>query len=264
MKREQGLRISIITATLGEQPGYLRLAGESLVAQTEKSIEWIIVSKIPIEISKNITDNIPVKIIVNEHYNLSQARNAGIAVAQGEFISFMDDDEMKKPKFCERLIPYARNIDGVFCFMDLIDDNGYLGDHRVPTSDYSFAISIGGLWFTNEMFLRTESLRKIGCFDSELYTSEDFDLALRLMKEYKIKICPEMLCVYRKHPDSMSVAPDIAGKTQINLRKIFKKHGLISENCFICNEKIGIDGGIVTYRKGRWGNACDKCHREFA
>lgn len=88
---------------------YLSACLDSIIGQTYKELEIILVND-------GSTDNCPqvceeytakdkrIKVIHKENGGLSDARNAGFEIATGEFISFVDSDDLISPDFCEKLI----------------------------------------------------------------------------------------------------------------------------------------------------------------
>jgi glycosyltransferase involved in cell wall biosynthesis len=101
--------------------GFLSQCIESLLAQTERSCEFIFVNDGSRDESHEIIarylqkDN-RIKVIDQENQGVSVARNNGIAIAQGEFLSFVDADDTIAPDMLETLSKHAatNNADIVF------------------------------------------------------------------------------------------------------------------------------------------------------
>ena len=95
---------------------------DSILAQTYKEFEVILVND-------GSPDNAPaiceayaqkddrVIVIHKENGGVSSARNAGLEIARGEYIGFVDSDDWLEPEFLERLIQKAEKTkaDGAFC-----------------------------------------------------------------------------------------------------------------------------------------------------
>ena len=100
-------RFSIIIPVYNVQD-YLSKCLDSVLGQTMLDIEIVCVddgskdesSKILTQYSK-VDERI--KLIRKENGGLSSARNAGLKVAQGEYICFLDSDDYVEPNFCERI-----------------------------------------------------------------------------------------------------------------------------------------------------------------
>jgi glycosyltransferase involved in cell wall biosynthesis len=78
---------------------YLRAALESVFAQTYRSFEVIVVDDGSIDDSGKIAQSFPeVHYIRQENQGVAAARNNGIAVARGEFLAFLDQDDLWTPE----------------------------------------------------------------------------------------------------------------------------------------------------------------------
>ena len=109
MNRTHHPKISIIVPVYNVS-AYIERCVSSLLCQTFTSLEIIFiddgstddsVSKIR-SLIKNKPKNKPlVRIIRQKNQGLSSARNAGIKIAQGDYLSFVDSDDAISPNFCE-------------------------------------------------------------------------------------------------------------------------------------------------------------------
>ena len=82
---------------------------ESIVHQTYKNIELIIIDDGSIDGSEILCDEIAKKdshihVIHKPNGGVSSARNRGLEVAQGEYVMFVDADDYLKPDLCEKLL----------------------------------------------------------------------------------------------------------------------------------------------------------------
>jgi glycosyltransferase involved in cell wall biosynthesis len=78
---------------------YLRAALESVFAQTYRSFEVIVVDDGSIDDSGKIAQSFPeVHYIRQENQGVAAARNTAIAVARGEFLAFLDQDDLWTPE----------------------------------------------------------------------------------------------------------------------------------------------------------------------
>ena len=85
---------------------------DSLIGQTYPDIEIILVDDGSPDNCPKICDDYQklderVRVIHKENGGLSDARNAGLKIAQGEYIIFVDSDDYIRKDACERLIGYA-------------------------------------------------------------------------------------------------------------------------------------------------------------
>nr|WP_302419305.1 glycosyltransferase [uncultured Romboutsia sp.] len=87
---------------------YLRKCIDSLIVQTLKDIEIILVNDGSTDESIDICEEYKlkdnrIKVIHKENGGLSDARNKGIDIAKGKYISFVDSDDWINPQMLEKL-----------------------------------------------------------------------------------------------------------------------------------------------------------------
>ena len=109
MKSSRTPKISIIVPVYNVS-AYIERCVSSLLCQTFTSLEIIFIDDGSVDDSvskirsliKNKPKNKPlVRIIRQKNQGLSSARNAGIKIAQGDYLSFVDSDDAISPNFCE-------------------------------------------------------------------------------------------------------------------------------------------------------------------
>lgn len=110
---------------------YLGKCIESILAQTYKNIEVILVDdgspdKCPAICDGYVEKDDRIIVIHKQNGGLSDARNAGIAVAKGAFICFIDSDDYVSEDFCELLLDAAikEDADMAICNYLVVDENG--------------------------------------------------------------------------------------------------------------------------------------------
>lgn len=100
-------KISVIMLTYNRE-NLVSRAIESILSQTEKDFEFIIIDNGSCDRSGIIADEYAAKdsrvqVIHREKGNIGSGRNAGLCVARGEYIAFIDDDDWAEPDFLEFL-----------------------------------------------------------------------------------------------------------------------------------------------------------------
>ena len=93
---------------------YLRKCIDSIVAQTLKDIEIILVDDGSTDGSGTICDEYAsqdkrVRVVHKINGGLSSARNTGIEAASAPFLMFIDSDDWVEPNFCEKPYLAAKN-----------------------------------------------------------------------------------------------------------------------------------------------------------
>lgn len=113
--------------------GYVYRCVDSMINQTYRNIEIILVDDGSIDKSGIICDEFAnrdkrIKVIHKKNGGLSDARNAGIAAANGEYIGFVDGDDYIHQKMYEILLDACirNNAQMAMCGRKTVDENGNL------------------------------------------------------------------------------------------------------------------------------------------
>jgi len=109
------VKVSIITAVYNMDK-YLKRCLDSIVNQTLKDIEIIMIDDGSTDNSINILKEYAKKdariIIEQENAKQGAARNKGIEIVKGEFITFVDADDWIEPDYCELLYNAIQKYNG--------------------------------------------------------------------------------------------------------------------------------------------------------
>ncbi|HEY0413772.1 MAG TPA: glycosyltransferase family 2 protein [Allosphingosinicella sp.] len=188
----------------------------SAAAQTYRHIEIVIVDDGSTDRTREIAavfcEKDPrARLVPVSHGGVGAARNRGIAAARGEFVAFLDADDLWSPEKIRKQVAKALppgNVGFVYTFYRRIGDRGQpLG---APTQ---FAIEGRAFWrhlywnfvgSGSSMLARRSLVLDMGGFDEGLESCEDYLLQLRLARRYPIACVPEYLVFYRDRPSSVS------------------------------------------------------------
>lgn len=112
-------KVSIVVPVYNTEK-YLRRCMNSIINQTLKDIEIIIVDDGSKEVCAALCDEISktdsrIKVIHKENGGLGFARNSGIEAATGEYIGFVDSDDYIDPTMCETLYNAAKKYNADLC-----------------------------------------------------------------------------------------------------------------------------------------------------
>ena len=205
---------------------------ESILAQTYEPVEIILINDgstdESLSILKKYESQFPENIRVIDQKNQGQiaARNNGIKIARGEYVAFLDSDDLWLEEKLERQIPlFEEGVALVYSGTNIIDENGRT--IRIEPADQSISGYIyPQLLVKNRMtggtvVVTAEVLKQVGVFSSEFKAAENWDLWLRICKLYSARVVSEPLIKYRVHSQNMS------GDGQLMLDaklQIIKKH----------------------------------------
>jgi glycosyltransferase involved in cell wall biosynthesis len=154
------------------------------------------------------------KLITQKNGGQANAKNRGIRESCGEFIAFLDADDLWAPEKLEKQIGLftQKGVGVVFSDVDWIDENGeiigrggigtYLQQRRGKVVD--FLIYDNFVPFSS-VLVRKECFDAMGVFDETLAMGIDWDLWLRFSTRYTFDYCDEKLLLYRVgHSGQMS------------------------------------------------------------
>lgn len=120
------VKVSVIVPAYNAEK-YIKRCLESLINQTLKDIEIIVINDGSNDKTGKILENYKHEIIIinQENAGVATARNRGLEKAKGEYIAFVDSDDWVERDFLEKLHTKAisNNYDCVMCNFWYIDDN---------------------------------------------------------------------------------------------------------------------------------------------
>ncbi|MEW6608546.1 MAG: glycosyltransferase [bacterium] len=244
--------ISIIIPTYNAE-NFLPQAINSVVEQTYQDIEIIVVDDGSTDNTKRIIEPFMDKIyyIYKDNGGPASARNVGIKSSKGEYIAFLDADDIWLPQKLElqiNLFQQCQEIDWIHTNLVLIDESGNVIGIRKLTEILSgsiFKILFMENWvLTSSVMMKRECLKIIGNFDETLSVNQDYDLWLRLSHYYKCGYLEQPLVKYRIHhaqntkkierlffyekaviEKTIQNFPEIAGKSKLRYGKLYFKWG---------------------------------------
>ena len=180
------------------------------------------------------------RYVHQENRGLSTARNAGIALAKGEFIALLDADDRWMPEKIARQVAVFKEQDQVgvvSCWgLQVSSDGKELGpSKRYPCAGEKGLRRLlqgncvsGG----SNAVVKKECFEKLGGFDESLTSSEDWDMWLRIVPFYPIQVVEAQLVLVRQGEINMS-APRNCDRMLQNeitvLEKFFRSHPSLPE-----------------------------------
>lgn len=205
-------KVSVIIPAYNSM-SYLPETLDSVLGQTFTDFDVLIVndgsSDNIVEWASGIKDP-RVRLISQENKGLPGARNTGIAESRGEYIAFLDADDLWESTKLEKQVKCLdthAEIGLVHTWMLLVDEHGN-STGRVLTSDAE-----GDAWeqviqknliACPSVIVRRCCFEAVGVFDERCKAIEDWDMWIRIAVQYPFAVIKEPLSYYRQLSTSMS------------------------------------------------------------
>lgn len=211
-KGVQKPKVSCIITTFN-RASYLNQAIESIMAQNFKSFELIVVDDGSTDHTGSMLEGHKKAIhyIFQPNRGASAARNRGLEMAKGEYIAYLDSDDLWDPhKLSLQTRFLDRNPDYPLCYTEEIwYRNGIRVNPRDRHRKYSGHIFQKCLPLCiispSSAMIRRKTLVDLGGFDEDLPAAEDYDLWLRVTCRYPVYLLPLPLITKRGgHSDQLS------------------------------------------------------------
>lgn len=236
-------KVSVILPTYN-RAHTLEKSIRSVLEQTYKNLELIIVDDCSIDNTKELVSRIPdprLKYLRNEiNFGPSKSRNFGIKFSTGELIAFQDsDDEWYLHKLEKQVNLLANSEDdfaAVYCGMEFFDlKSGDKIGEELREMDFKAAYTKGSFFYTPAnvtVVIKKAVLNDVGYFDENLFADEDTELAIRVTKKYSYVFCNEILVkVNRNHNQLTSNAKNYTLAKEL----IYEKHKSYLSNKILFN-----------------------------
>lgn len=212
-------KVTVIIPTYKRSVDFLSRAVKSVLNQTYSNIEIIVIDDSPsdyedrdqIKKYMHCINNDSVKYFQNEiNMGGSLARNRGIDLASGEYISFLDDDDEYMPEKIEKQIKYMiyTGVDLSFSDMIMYSPSGNVVDYReykdIPSFDNQTLLHyhlMKHMTGTPTFMFKTKKLREIGGFEDAKMGQEFYLMLKSIEKGLTIGYIPECDVKVYKHAD---------------------------------------------------------------
>lgn len=276
-------KVSVIIPTYN-CAAYLSEAVESVFKQTYTDFEVIIVN----DGSTDNTDSIvtqciqryskKIKYIVKKNQGPGAARNRGIEEANGEYIAFLDADDIWLPRKLEYQVPLLEtnpDIALVFTDTEIFNEIGTLRASSVRSSQLqsqgTFRWKILQRQFndgfimkenlfqellrsnhitTSTVLVRKKCFESSGYFPTDINVGEDYDLWIRISEKFLVIFLNTVTARYRKREESTS------GNSHLRDTKYDECNAIVHEKavkrlpCLYCDFKKNI---YQAYASASWG-----------
>jgi glycosyltransferase involved in cell wall biosynthesis len=230
---------------------YLPQTIDSVLSQTFADFELLIIndgsSDHLIEWFSQARDS-RIKLISQENQGVANARNTGILSAKGEYIAFLDaDDIWEKTKLEKQVSCLDENpaVGLVYAWTQLINAKGKLLKFSVMHQEEGYIwekIVIQDVVGSGSCaMVRASCFQQVGLFDQSVAIAADFDMWIRIAAVYEFAVLKEHLVFYRQHLTNASK----------DSQQVIKAHSQIIEKSF---KNIPLE--LLYLRNRAYANLC--------
>jgi glycosyltransferase involved in cell wall biosynthesis len=232
--------ISIILPTYNRHD-MIKNAIQSVIAQTVSDWELLVVDDGSTDATKEVVtafaeSDSRINYMYKENGGVSSARNSGIASAEGEYIAFIDSDDMWTPEKLEKQLAVFKadpSIGLVYTGIRFVDTR--TGKERIKKAVEGGAIALQEIAYNpiggpSRVMIKKECLSACGNFDETFLALEDWDLWIRITEKYPVGFVSEPCVTYNEHSDSLTYA---AEKIVDGYEKLWQKHQILDRERWV-------------------------------
>lgn len=235
---------------------YMREAIDSAIAQTYKNVEIVVVN----DGSTDDTDNIAksygdkIRYYKKENGGVATALNLAIKKSKGEYISWLSHDDIYYVDKIEKQINKLASLGNnerkesiVWSNYSLINEKSEITStqsfevtHQVDKLNYSPYPLLKGIIHGCTLLIPKKCFDKVGLFDANLKTTQDYDLWIKMFPQYSLIFMQDLLVKSRWHDEQGSKT---IGETAGEASELWIKMIESLSN----DEKIFIDGSVIEF-----------------
>jgi glycosyltransferase involved in cell wall biosynthesis len=191
---------------------FIRSTLESVLAQDYQNLEVIVINDGSKDDTAKIVQSFgpPVQVVSTDNGGVARARNRGIQLAEGDFIAFLDADDLWEPDKISSQVE-AIDEDHRLIYTDThafgVDNLPYTGisaGQELPSGDIRIQLIERNFIATSSVLMDRDICKKISGFNHNIPVGEDWDYWLRAISCTGAKYVNKPLVRYRVQLDSLS------------------------------------------------------------
>lgn len=201
--------VSVLTPIYNTDPTILKITIESILNQSFKNFEFIILNDSPEngeieEIVRSYNDP-RIRYLKNKkNLGISESRNVLLHASRGKYIAILDHDDISKVNRLEKQFQYLENnpfIGVVGCWIK-VKGNSVDRTIRYPIENMDIKRKMMSdlcIPHSGCMIRKAVMIENDICWEKNSFPAEDYLLMIRLMQYTMFHNIPEELLIYRKH-----------------------------------------------------------------
>lgn len=217
-------------------PRTIGAAIRSVLQQNERDLELIVVDDgskddTPAVAREAIGDDARGRVVHQDNQGVAGARNTGIDQARGEFVSFLDNDDLWLPQYLTQMgeeLTASANTGMAYTDGYTLDDgtrriqvvstmyNANPPEHTIEDRTELLLRLIEANFILSSATARRSILLELGGFDTSVTAVDDFDLWLRIIAAgYDARRTRDRLVIQRERSDSQSKDPLLMARAHL-------------------------------------------------
>ena len=229
---------TVVIPTHDRWPLLSRRALPSALAQEDVELEVVVVDEASSDGTREgleALDDPRLRIVRHDvPRRLPGARNAGVEVARGRWLAFLDDDDVWAPRKLRGQIDAAEALSADWAYGRAIVVDGALRpleDDPFPAPEQLRDLLDGGNWIPgggSNVVVRAEAFAAAGGFDEALRFFEDWDLWLRLLDRGLPAALDEVVMARVEHGANMAVRD--RNEVATSYESMMRKHRAVTDD----------------------------------
>ena len=262
---------------------YIAATIDSVLAQTFPDLELVVIDDGSTDGTKDVVQQYDARVryFYQKNQGVSAARNRGIAESKGDYIAFLDNDDIWFPDKLELQVPIMEadpDVAMVFTDGEKFNDVGVVeptfkvpleqarlkggvllnritqmktNDGSVIRDNFYHDLFLKSFVFNSSVLIRKSCLDQVGIIDASLLINSDYDLWIRMALKYPLVYLNRVTARWRVRADSLSGEMNIRNANYDRWDGLlFEKHlklcpkdyvGLARKRAFECYRDAAVD-----------------------
>lgn len=220
--------VTVVTPSYN-QGQFIRATIESVLNQGYENLEYIIMDGGSTDQTAAVVKDYASRLtwISERDRGQSHAINKGFRMAKGEVVAWLNSDDLFLPGAIERAareLQARPEVGAVYGEGYLIDREGVTTQRFPVTEPFNLwkLVHLSDYILQQTVFFRRKVFDEVGFVDEDLHYVMDWDLLIRIGKQYELGYIPEFMGCLREYPEAKTSAG--GGRRIAEIARILRKH----------------------------------------